>query len=180
MENWELNAVINMKKGITFFLLTLFFNNVKAQDTVQIDSVHTLVLKNYQKLDSVFKDCELHYAMIKLEINKNNQINNVSSLNPISDEFLSLFKPLEHMNFPVKKEEKKTILFIYVVYPRRVCEISKGESYARISLHTFLPEISANLVKQIRANPKTIYYDGIIYSYPEYKETRTHNGKKVN
>jgi hypothetical protein len=144
----------------------------RAHDIVQMDSVNKLILGNYDKLDSVFRDCELHYAMIKLEIDENNKVQEVSALNPISDAFLNLFKPLKSMTFQHEKNAKKTLVFIYVVYPRRACRIEEGEVDNKTTLHSFLPELASLLVKQIKLNPKTIYYEAITYTYPEYFEVR--------
>jgi len=144
-----------------------------------MDSVNKLILKNYEKLDSVFKDCELHYTMVKLEIDENNKVKDVSSLNPISDAFLNLFMPLKRMKFPMEKNAKKTLVFIYVVYPRRNCKIEEGEPYNKMTLHAFLPELASLLVKQIRLNPKTVYYDAVTYTYPENFEVRPWRKKKA-
>lgn len=65
-----------------------------------MDLVHNLILKNHEKLDSVFKYCELHYTIIKMKVDRNNIIIFQTSLNAISENFLRLFKPLEKMNFP--------------------------------------------------------------------------------
>lgn len=161
-----------MKKVIlSLFAIVFLVINVEAQDIVHMDSVSNLVLKNSEKLDSVFKDCELHYALIKMEIDSHNQITDVNSLNHISEEFLNLFIPLKKMNFPRSRKSKKTVIFLYVVYPRRDCKISEGERYNKIKIDFFIPELVDKLISQIKSNSKTIY-GGVIVSNSEYLEVR--------
>ncbi|WP_316805421.1 hypothetical protein [Pedobacter nototheniae] len=151
-----------------FCIILIIFigNKLMAQDIVQTDSVGKLITKNGIKLDSIFKDCELHYAMIKMDINKLNQVTEVSSLNNISNEFYNIFSPLKKMTFPkIKGSIKKTIVFIYVVYPRRKC--NSGEVNHKSTLTFSLPELTHLLAEQVKKNPKTIYY-GVIETYPEY------------
>jgi hypothetical protein len=161
-----------MKKIILgLFVIVFLVINVEAQDIVHMDSVSNLVLKNSEKLDSVFKDCELHYALIKMEIDNRNQITDVNSLNHISEEFLNLFIPLKKMNFSRSKKLKKSVIFLYVVYPRRDCKIREGERYNKIKIDFFIPELLDKLISQIKYNSKTIY-GGVIVSNSEYLEVR--------
>ncbi|MCZ4245540.1 hypothetical protein [Pedobacter punctiformis] len=158
---------------ITILLVIAIAIHIKAQSIAQLDSLNNLISKHYIKLDSIFKDCQLHYTLMKMEVDDHNKIIEINSLNSIPEAFLKFFKPLQEMHFSKETNAKKTILFLYVVYPRRKCSISNGESYAKSDLKAFLPEITFLLAKQIKENPKTIYDDGsVIYSYPEYLETR--------
>lgn len=157
-----------MKKFSQFIFLliaVLGVNQTKTQKFSQTDSVGTLILKNGPRLDSIFKDCELHYAMMKMEINKDNQIVSLSALNKISEDFYNIFSPIKKMVFPeYKNKVSRTVVFVYIVNPRRKCY--SGEVNHRSNLNYWLPELTHLLVNQMIANPKTFYY-GIIETYPE-------------
>ncbi|MBC6111596.1 hypothetical protein ACFOG5_20660 [Pedobacter fastidiosus] len=148
------------------------------QDIAQMDSLRRLIIKNYKRLDTIFQDCELHYTMIKMEIDKNNKVTSITSLNAISDDFLNFFKPLEKIKFQKEKMAKKTVLFTYVYYPKRACAEDSGELYDEDNYHYFLSTFSSLLVKQIKLNPKTVYYEYISSNLPQYFERRNLRKKK--
>jgi hypothetical protein len=106
---------------------------------------------------SVINLCGWQLAMVKLTTNNAGRVVSYSLLNQTSDSLRLMFKPLLGYLFPVKlKMLNKSFVFAYTFYNLRNNCIKND-----------LPEIQKMFettytcfIKQLKANPKTIFYEG--------------------
>jgi len=100
--------------------------------------------------------CGLQLAIVKLTTNKAGHVVDVSFLNEASDSLKVAFKPLLGYQFPLKlKMQNKAFVFAYTFYNLRSDCIKVASTDTQ---EAFVITYQC-LIKQMKANPKTIFYD---------------------
>jgi hypothetical protein len=151
-----------MKKFLIIIHILVIASIAKGygQKQVELDSIYKSI--NVNNIDTLFDDCNIHFAVVKVNINDNGVVN-LNFLNQIPAKLSSLFDATKKIIFNNIHKEKEFV-FVYILYPTRKCR--PGEYVRSISLENALPEITSLLVDEARKNPNIIY-GSIVSSYPD-------------